>query len=323
MIQGSNTGSALEAIQTERAGLDALLAALEGDLSVPFDMAVDAIDRAPGRVIVTGMGKSGHIAHKITATLASTGTPAYFVHPAEASHGDMGMIQAGDVIIAMSWSGETTELAPILAYSRRFKVPLIGISSNAASTLATTSDIALTLPKTKEACPHGLAPTTSSTMMLVLGDALAIALLNKRGFTAQDFKTFHPGGKLGAQLKTASEIMHVGDSLPLSRLDKPLADGLIIMTAKSFGCLGLVDERDSLVGIITDGDLRRNLSGNVIHQPMAELMTPNPKTIYPTMLLAEVLEFFNSNSITSAFVSEDDRVVGIVHIHDLLRLGVS
>ena len=316
--------SALNTVSTEILGLEVLKTALLGELGEKLIEAATMILNTGGRFIVTGMGKSGHIANKITATLASTGTPAFFVHPAEASHGDLGMIKSNDIILAMSWSGETPELATVITFAKRFKIPLVGMTSRVDSTLAKASDIALTLPISKEACPHGLAPTTSSTMMLAFGDALAIALLEKKGFTAQDFKIFHPGGKLGAQLKTVQEVMHKAEALPLIDEKATMPDGLLIMTEKSFGCLGVVDESQKLIGIITDGDLRRNMTKDLLNQPLSAIMNHQPKTINSTMMLAEVLEYLNDNAITSVFITdEDDKVIGLIHIHDLLRLGVS
>jgi arabinose-5-phosphate isomerase len=315
--------SAERTLETEIAGLSALRAALKNGLSAPFLQTVDLIAGISGRVIVSGIGKSGHIGTKLAATLASTGTPAFFVHASEASHGDLGMITQDDVVIALSWSGETQELAGIVAYTRRFKVPLIAITSSEDSTLGLAADIVLKMPGVTEACPHGLAPTTSALVQLATGDALAIALLESRGFTAQDFRVFHPGGRLGASLKTAQDIMHKGDSLPIAGRDMLMSEAILVMTQKGFGVLGIVDELNHLVGIITDGDLRRHISTNFLEKPVVDVMTPQPKTITKDMLSGAVLEFINSSAITSVFVVEDERPVGIIHLHDLLRIGAA
>ena len=314
--------SALRTIDLEIEGLQALRGGLSDALANPFERAVDIVRKAAGRVIVTGIGKSGHVCRKVAATLASTGTPSYFVHPSEASHGDLGMITRDDVILAMSWSGETVELAGIISYSRRFSVPLIAVTSNALSTLAKAAEAALILPKTKEACPHGLAPTTSTTMQLAIGDALAIALLESRGFTAIDFKTFHPGGKLGASLKQVGEIMHAGERLPLGPLDMPMSQALVVMTEKSFGCIGIVDDAGRLAGIVTDGDLRRHMGDGLLSRSVGDIMTANPRTIGPNTLASAALATLQGR-ITALFVVDDGRPVGIVHVHDLLRMGTA
>lgn len=315
--------SALATVEVETRGLAALGVALEGELGAAFERAVETILAAGGRLIVTGMGKSGHICRKIAATLASTGTPAYFVHPAEAGHGDLGMIAADDVVLAASWSGESTELAAILAYAGRFRVPLIAITSNAGSTLGRAADVVLELPKVEEACPHGLAPTTSTVLQLAIGDALSIALLEGRGFTAQDFRVFHPGGKLGASLRLARDVMHRGEAVPLVVSGTTMRDALVTMTGKSFGCVGVVDGDGLLVGIVTDGDLRRHLSDHLLTCSVDEIMTVGPKTIRPDTLLARAMEILSSRSITALFVLDEGRPVGIVHMHDLLRAGVA
>jgi arabinose-5-phosphate isomerase len=319
----ASIASALRTVKLEIEGLLALEALLEGPLADAFFAAVSRIASAPGRVIVSGMGKSGHVARKIAATLASTGTPAYFVHPSEASHGDLGMVTTDDVILALSWSGETVELKSLITYAGRFRVPLIAITSKAESALARAADIALVLPKTAEACPHGLAPTTSTTMQLVLGDALAVALLQGKGFTAADFKTYHPGGQLGANLKFVSDLMHKGERLPLVGQNVAMSEAIVTMTEKSFGCLGVVDRRGRLAGIITDGDLRRHMSRGMLKLKTADIMTRAPKAVPPDMLASAVLEVLNSSKITSVFVVERGRPVGIVHVHDLLRAGVA
>ena len=315
--------SAARTVQLEAQGLRALEAALDTELVDSFAEAIRLIRTCRGRVIVTGMGKSGHIGMKVAGTLASTGTPATFVHPSEASHGDLGMITRDDVILAFSWSGETVELGNLVSYSRRFAVPLIAVTSNPDSTLAKAAEVVLALPHSKEACPHGLAPTTSTTMQLALGDCLAIALLESKGFTARDFQVLHPGGQLGAQLKFVGDLMHKGDRLPLTAGDVPMAEAIVVMTQKAFGCLGVVDEHGMLAGIITDGDLRRHMGNGLLSRRTGEIMTAAPKTVSPEQLASAALEMINSSSITALFVVEDGRPVGIIHIHDLLRAGVA
>lgn len=317
--------SALRTIATERAGLDTLHAALSDGLGEPFAAAVSLIRAASGRVIVSGMGKSGHVGRKIAATLASTGTPAHFVHPAEASHGDLGMVQPEDVVIALSWSGETAELAALVAHTRRFRVGLIGVTSNSDSALGREADVTLALPKAQEACPNGLAPTTSTTMQIALGDALAVALLEARGFTRQDFFVYHPGGKLGAQLKTVESIMHRDAALPSVGLDAVLSDVIAMISAKGFGCTIVTDLDGRLAGVITDGDLRRKLTaGGGLAQRARDVMTPNPRRIAPDALAVEALEMVNRLRITALIVADgNERPVGLVHVHDLLSLGVA
>ncbi|MBX6426347.1 MAG: KpsF/GutQ family sugar-phosphate isomerase [Variibacter sp.] len=315
--------SARRTLETEASGIAALLASVRDELGPPFVAAAEMIRAARGRIIVTGMGKSGHIARKIAATLASTGTPAYFVHPGEASHGDLGVITGDDVIMALSWSGETSELKDLIDYSRRFRIGLIGVTANAESTLGRSSDVVLTLPQVREACPHNLAPTTSSLMQLALGDALAIALLESRGFTAVDFRIFHPGGRLGALLNFVRDIMHTGDAVPLVRLGTPMAQAVVEMTAKGAGCVGIVDADGRLVGIITDGDLRRHLAADLLTRPVEAVMTRDPKTVRPDQLVSEALELLNASRITVLLVVDAGRPVGIVHFHDLLRAGVA
>jgi arabinose-5-phosphate isomerase len=315
--------SAARTIQLEAEGLRALKAALSFELVDGFAAAVATIRSCRGRVIVTGMGKSGHIGMKVAGTLSSTGTTASFVHPSEASHGDLGMITRDDVILAFSWSGETVELSNLVSYSRRFAVPLIAVTSNADSTLAKAAEVVLALPHSKEACPHGLAPTTSTMMQLALGDCLAIALLESKGFTARDFKVLHPGGQLGARLKFVGDLMHKGDRLPLAAGDVPMAEAIVVMTEKAFGCLGVVDDNGMLAGIITDGDLRRHMGDGLLARRTGDIMTPSPKTVSPELLASAALEMINASSITALFVVEDGRPVGIIHIHDLLRAGVA
>jgi arabinose-5-phosphate isomerase len=314
--------SARRTLDIESEGLCALAAAVAGPLAEPFVEAVEMLRKARGRVIVTGIGKSGHVGQKLAATFASTGTPAFFVHPSEASHGDLGMIAREDVILALSWSGETVELKNILTFSRRFAVPLIAITSRRDSALGRAADTVLELPRVKEACPHGLAPTTSTTIQLALGDALAIALLEAKGFTAEKFKDFHPGGSLGAQLKFVSDVMHPADSLPLASEDTPMSDAILVMTQRSFGCLGVIDSRKRLIGIITDGDLRRHMGGNLMAARVSEIMTRKPKTIKPGAMASAALELLNSSRITALFVVDRGKPVGIVHVHDLLRMGI-
>jgi arabinose-5-phosphate isomerase len=315
--------SAIRTLNLETEGLALLATELGGDLAEPFEEAVRRLAAVSGRVIVTGIGKSGHVGQKIAATFASTGTPAFFVHPSEASHGDLGMVTRSDLILALSWSGETVELKPIITYSRRFAVPLVAITSQAESALGQQADVVLLLPRAKEACPHGLAPTTSTTMQLALGDGLAIALLEARGFTAHDFKVFHPGGSLGANLKYVSDIMHRGDRLPLIQSGESMAEALVTMTEKSFGCVGVIDTRGRLIGVVTDGDLRRHMGANLVSAKVDDVMTAKPKTIAPTMLTSAALELINSSRITALFVLEKHKPVGLVHVHDLLRLGVA
>lgn len=317
--------SALRTLEAEANGIAALTAALKGELGPAFIAAVDLIRAAKGRVIVTGLGKSGHIARKIAATLASTGTPAFFVHAAEASHGDLGMITPDDVILALSWSGETVELKSLTNYSRRFRIGLIAVTSDATSTLAKAADVALTLPKALEACPHNLAPTTSTLMQAALGDALAIALLESRGFTALEFAKFHPGGKLGAMLKSVRDIMHAGSEMPVKPLGTSMSDALVEMSSKGFGCVAIVDASGDLAGIITDGDLRRHMKPDLMTTPVDEVMTKNPRTVAPGMLASGLLDLMNSFTprVTVLIVAEGKRPVGIVSVHDVLRIGIA
>jgi arabinose-5-phosphate isomerase len=301
------------------------LSALAETLDERFEEVVEQLVRTRGRTVVTGMGKSGHIARKIAATLASTGTPALYVHPAEASHGDLGMITRDDAVLALSNSGETPELAHIVAYTRRFSIPLVVIVGRAGSSLVDAADLALVLPPRPEACPMGLAPTTSSTAMLALGDALAVALLERRGFGAREFSLLHPGGKLGQKLVRVEELMHRGDGLPLVGLAAPLGEVILEITAKRLGCVGVVSGSGALAGIITDGDLRRHLSDGLLERQAAEIMTPDPKTIRPQALAAEALAMMNQSErpFTVIFVVEGRRPVGALHMHDCLRAGVA
>ena len=317
------TESAIRTLAIEADGLTALMACLENGMEQPFAEAVRVLVEARGRVIISGIGKSGHVGQKIAATFASTGTPAFFVHPSEASHGDLGMITKEDVILALSWSGETVELKNIIMFSRRFGVPMISITSNRLSALGEQSDVVLELPKAKEACPMGLAPTTSTTMQLALGDCLAIALLEAKGFTAHDFKMFHPGGSLGASLKYVADVMQKGDRLPLARETEPMSSAIVTMTAKSLGCLGIIDAKGKLIGVITDGDLRRHMGSNLIHAKTGDIMSQKPKTVPPTMLTSQAIEILNASRITALFVVDKGKPAGIIHIHDLLRAGVA
>jgi arabinose-5-phosphate isomerase len=319
----SRLNSARRALETEAKGLGELISSLNGELGESIAKAVDMIALSKGRVIVSGMGKSGHIGRKIASTLASTGTPAMFVHPAEASHGDLGMITTQDVVIMISNSGESAELRAILNYTQRFAVPLIAITAQAESSLGKTADVILLLPSSPEACPNGLAPTTSTLLQLALGDALAIALLEDKGFTAKHFQEFHPGGKLGAQLKHVSEVMRKGDALPLSAPGTKMSDALVVMTEKACGCLGVVDN-GKLVGILTDGDLRRHMSSDLLSLRVHDVMTRSPKTVGPSALTSEALELLNAANITCIFVIDDKGAPsGLIHIHDLLRIGVT
>lgn len=315
--------SAVRTVLTEQAGMAALADALDNGLAEPFADAVERIAVIAGRVIVTGVGKSGHIGAKIAATLASTGTPAFFVHPSEANHGDLGMIAADDAIIALSWSGESAELKGIVAYSRRFSIPLVAITSNAASALARQADVVLCLPRAPEACPHGLAPTTSTLLQLAIGDAIAVALLEARGFTPDHFRTFHPGGQLGANLTLIRDIMHSGDRLPLVSADAGMREAVLEISRKGFGCVGILDAAGALAGIITDGDLRRHIDSDLLSLAVHEVMTQRPKTISPDTLAATALQMINASSITTLMVIEDGKPVGIVHLHDLLRIGAA
>jgi arabinose-5-phosphate isomerase len=327
MIQEQTSAvlSALRTIANERKGLEALEEAIrsprEGGLGAAFSEAVKTISAAPGRVIVTGIGKSGHIARKIAATLASTGEPAFFVHPAEASHGDLGMVQTGDVVLAISWSGETAELAAIVTFAKRYAIPLIAMTAEANSALGREADVCLTMPSAPEACPNGLAPTTSTTMQLVLGDALAVALLEGRGFTALDFRALHPGGKLGAKLMHVREVMHTGARVPRIGADARMAEAIVEMTSKGFGCVAVFEDSGRLVGIVTDGDLRRHLKPHFsLDTQVSAIMTRRPRTIAPDALVAEALELI-SHKIQALLVVEQGQVVGVVNFHDLMRVG--
>lgn len=315
--------TARRVLHNESKALEGLMDSINGD----FVSAVELIERAEGRVIITGMGKSGHIARKIAATMASTGTPAFFVHPGEASHGDLGMIVRGDVVLALSNSGEAKELSDLIAYTRRFGIPLIAITSRPESTLGSRADIALVLPPFPEACPHNLAPTTSTTMTLALGDALAVSLLTRKGFTEKDFRVYHPGGKLGQQLMTVSEIMHSGDRIPLVSATTFMKDAIPVMTEKGLGIVGLVDEPGRLVGVITDGDIRRNIASDFMSLRACDIMNTTPRTVTATTLVGEAIGIMNDvkgegrKIMTLFIVDGDNKPAGILHMHDCLKAG--
>jgi arabinose-5-phosphate isomerase len=315
--------SALRTLEAEREGIAALAAAMSDALGESFIAAVEKIRAARGRIIVTGMGKSGHIARKVAATLASTGSPAFFVHAAEASHGDLGMITSDDVMLVLSWSGETEELKDLIAYSRRFRIALIAMTVNAASTLGKAADVVLALPPAREACPHNLAPTTSSLMQLALGDALAIALLESRDFTAVDFSVFHPRGKLGAALKFVRDIMHTDAAIPLIRCGALMSEAVVEMTAKGFGCVAVTDASGKLAGIITDGDLRRHMSPDLLQLSVDAVMTTSPVVVRPDQLAGEALQLLNALKKQALIVVDLGKPIGILNFHDLLRAGVA
>ncbi len=298
---------------------------MEDQLDDSLTKALDVMQKTKGRVIITGMGKSGHIARKIAATMASTGTPSFFVHPAEASHGDLGMLTEDDCVVAISNGGESKELSDILIYCKRYGIPLIAITKNPESSLGKAGDILLRLPDDGEACPLGLAPTSSTTATLVLGDILSVALLERKGFTKTDFKQRHPGGKLGSFLKKVSDLMHKGDEMPLITEDTPMQEAMLVMTSKMLGCVGIISPDGKLKGIVTDGDLRRCLGPDILTKKVSEIMTLNPKTISPDVLAAEALKTMNSTGkgITQLFVIQDDKPIGIIHMHDCLRAGVA
>jgi arabinose-5-phosphate isomerase len=316
----ADIASARRVLRTEASALEALADGLGG----AFCKAIDLLEASSGRTIVTGMGKSGHVARKIAATLASTGRPSFYVHPAEASHGDLGMVTRDDAVLALSNSGETPELGDIVAYCKRFEIGLIAITSGDGSTLAAAADAALILPPIPEACPMGLAPTTSTTMMLALGDALAVALLERKNFSPADFRVFHPGGQLGKRLLKVADLMHAGEAMPLVAPSAPMTEVLLVMTAKSLGCVGVVEGDGRLAGIITDGDLRRHMRADLLGLAAAEVMTRGPKTVLPSLLAVEAIRLMNTMKITSFFVvGEDGRPAGVLHVHDCLRAGVA
>ena len=313
--------NAVETIDREIETLNLLKNSFDENLS----RALDLLQNTKGRVIVTGMGKSGHIARKMAATFASTGTVSFFVHPGEASHGDLGMITNDDVVIAISYSGESKELSDILMYAKRYNIPLIAITRNPESALGKNSTLVLKLPDNGEACPLGLAPTSSTTATIVLGDVLAVDLMKRRGFSATDFRQRHPGGKLGAVLCKVSDIMHKGNELPLLKKDTSVQEALIIMSEKMLGCVGIVDDNGDLIGIITDGDLRRWMSPVLISEKVETVMTKNPKVISPDALIFDAVNMMNNTGrgITNLFVVEENKPIGLIHIHDCLKAGVA
>lgn len=318
----SDYQSYLETAQQVLLNEAAAIAEIAQNLEESFGRVIDLILQSTGRVIVTGMGKSGHIARKIAATFSSTGQPSLFVHPAEASHGDMGMITTQDVVIALSNSGETAELADIIEYTRRYQIPLVAITRGHQSTLARHADYKFFLPNSPEACPMNLAPTTSTTMMLAFGDALAVTLLKIRQFTPTDFKVFHPGGNLGEKLHKVRDKMHVGQSLPLVNVDDKMTDAIVLISSKGFGCAGVVDHQGLLVGVITDGDLRRHMQADMLTYRASQVMTAHPATIPAEMLMSEALSLMNQKKITSLFVVDKGVPLGLIHIHDFLRAGI-
>ncbi len=316
--------SALRTIQTEASGLSRLAAELESELGDAFSEACSIIEGISGRVIVAGVGKSGHIGGKVAATLASTGTPAFFVHPAEANHGDLGMISRDDAVIALSWSGETTELKGIISYVTRFSIPMIAFTRNRNSTLGREASVCLELPKVDEACPNGLAPTTSTIMQMAMGDALAVALLEARGFSAEDFGIYHPGGSLGSSLTRVSDIMHKGDAIPLVKRNTPMPEAIMVLSEKRFGCVGVIDDNGRIAGIFTDGDLARNLDRDLQSLSVDDLMTSDPKTISGDALAIAAMAMLDEFNISALVVTDPDNLPrGIIHLHDLLRVGVA
>ena len=308
--------SAQKALSDEIEGLSLLKEFFNSD----FEKAVDAIFNSKGKVVVTGVGKSGHIGRKISATLSSTGTPSYFIHPTEASHGDMGMIEEKDIILAISWSGETTELGNIVKYALENKIKLIGLSSNKESHLAKSSNIALNIPMVEEACPNGLAPTTSTTMQLVIGDAIAISLLNIRDFNKDNFRSLHPGGQLGAALAVVKDVMHSGESLPIIDIGSPMSEALIKISEKGFGCIGVISN-NSLEGIITDGDLRRHMGPEILNNKVESIMTKRPQMVSSKLLVSDALKLINNLGIQGLFVTDNGKTpIGFVNFHDLIRV---
>lgn len=321
-FSSDDVAAAIETIGCELRGLERLRETLLGELGAPFCAAVSALEGAAGRIIVTGVGKSGHIARKIAATLASTGKPAHFIHPSDASHGDLGMIRTGDAVLAVSWSGESAELSDLVGYTRRFRIPLIASTAYAGSALARAADIVLLLPLCDEACTDLLAPTTSTTMQLALGDALAVALLRRGSFGRDDFRHFHPGGRLGARLLRVSALMHTGAEVPLVEEVATMAEAIMRMTGGRFGVTGVVDGGGQLTGVVTDGDLRRAFATGFQDRPVQEMMSRMPRTIAPDELATAALAHMNAVGITSLFVLDGFTVAGILHIHDLLRAGL-
>ncbi len=324
LVEHDVVDSALRTIAFGKQGLNALEIAMQDGLGDAFRQAAELIGGIDGRVVVTGIGKSGHIGRKIAASLASTGTPAFFVHPVEANHGDLGMITSGDVVLALSWGGETAELQGIVSFTRRFSIPLIALTSGEASTLARAAELVLLLPKEQEACPHGLAPTTSTLMQLAVGDALAVALLEARGFSATDFRVYHPGGKLGAMLSHVSDLMHSGDRMPLVKKGVLMPEAIEELSRKRFGCVGVLDDDGCLCGVITDGDISRHLGLDLRQTLVDDVMTHNPKTVGKETLATAAMAILNKHSIGALLVVDEARKpVGIVHFHDLLRVGVA
>jgi arabinose-5-phosphate isomerase len=318
-VVGDDLAAAKSVLYQEATALQRLAESLDG----AYLKALDILAAVSGRVIVTGMGKSGHIARKIAATLASTGTPAQFVHPAEASHGDLGMVTSKDAVLALSNSGETAELSDIIGYARRWNIPLIAMTMKPESALGSAADVTLALPKLAEAGAMGLAPTTSTAMMLALGDALAISLYERKGVSAEDFHELHPGGKLGQILLRVANLMHVGDEVPLIGIDGEMSQALLVMTAKTFGCVGVIDGHGELAGIVTDGDLRRHMGPALLGARVGDVMTRGPRTIRANALAAEAVRVMNERSITSLFVVDATKPVGIIRLHDCLRAGVA
>ena len=312
--------SAIRTIDSEIKAIEELKHSLD---SSSLTQALDFMQNSKGRIIITGMGKSGHIGKKIAASLASTGTPSFFVHPAEASHGDLGMITEDDVVIAISNSGESRELIDILNYCKRFGIKLVAITKNVESSLGKAGDVVLLLPNNGEACPLGLAPTSSTTATLVLGDILTIGMIERKGFSKEDFNDRHPGGKLGSILKRVSDLMHVGQDMPILDENSNMQAVLLEMTSKRLGCVGFINQTGDLTGILTDGDLRRCLSSKILEEKAVDLMTKNPKTITPNAMSAEALKIMHDKKITNLFVVENKKPVGVIHIHDLLNNGVA
>lgn len=313
-------------IQSAKRTIDREIEALrvmESELNESFEKALDLMQNTKGKVIVTGMGKSGHIGKKIAATLASTGTPSFFVHPGEASHGDLGMLEQKDVVLAISNGGESKELSDILFYCKRYNIPLIAMTKNPESTLGKAGDILLKLPNNGEACPLGLAPTSSTTATLVLGDVLAVALLERKGFSKLDYNQRHPGGKLGAVLQKVSNLMHKGNEMPIVNEETGIQDALLVMTSKMLGCVGIINNDGDLTGIITDGDLRRFLSPDMFSKKVTDVMTKNPKVIDPDALAAEAVALMNGKKITQLFAVKDNKPLGVIHLHDCLRAGIA
>lgn len=328
IMPGSAAAGDLAAARRVLTSASEALTVLADTLDGDFTRAVGVMLAATGRIIVSGMGKSGHVARKTAATLSSTGTPAYFVHPAEASHGDMGAITRQDVLLLLSWGGETAELSDLITYAKRHRIPIIAIGANPDSTLIKAADVSLLLPRAPEACPMGLAPTTSTTMMLSLGDALAVALMERKGFSPDQYRDFHPGGSLGRALIRVADLMHSGGEIPLTLEDASMREVLLVMAERRFGCVGLVNEAGGLCGIITDGDLSRHINGDdFLARKASDIMTRNPKITEPQQLAAEALAFMNENKITRLFVLEPEdavkKPIGILHIHDCLVAGIA